>query len=240
MKNILFFVFFFSFFLCDVQAKIDSKKNDSHINFCEKKNNFYKKIISFFKKRNVLNNNPTSVKIKNFSRIRNFCNFPKVILYPNSPILGNITARVFCNNTYQNIFVKVSSKGRYIVSNSRIRLGKKISKSDLTTKLGKLEDLPSDVCFKNDQVLDKISSKNISIGEPITLSMVRKSWKVYFNQSVSVIFLGENFIIITKGKALKNAHEKDIINVSIGTNSSKIIIEGVVNDAGEVVFLRDI
>ncbi|XRX42909.1 MAG: flagellar basal body P-ring formation chaperone FlgA [Buchnera aphidicola (Tetraneura sorini)] len=238
MKNILYFIFFFSFFLCDVQAKIDSKKNDSHTNFCDKRNDFYEKIISFFKKRNVLNNNSTSVKIKNFSKIKNFCNFPKVVLYPNSPILGNITARVFCNDTYQNIFVKVSSKGRYIVSSSKIKLGKKISKSDLTTKIGNLEDLPLDVCFKDDQVLDKISSKNISIGEPITLSMVRKPWKICISQSVSVIFLGENFVIITQGKALRNAYEKDIVNVAIGTNS-KTIIEGVVNEEGEVVFLRN-
>ncbi|CAL4043005.1 Flagella basal body P-ring formation protein FlgA [Buchnera aphidicola (Tetraneura ulmi)] len=241
MKNILkiFFIILISCFVCDVQAKIDNKKSDSNINFLNKKNNFSKKIISFFKKRDIFHHKFISVKIKNLSRIKNFCNFPKVVVYPNSPIWGDIIAKVFCNGVYQNIFVKVTSKGKYIASNSKINLGSVISESDLITKIGKLEELPSDVCFKKDQILKKISSKNISIGEPITLSMFREPWKVHVNQTVSVIFIGQDFIIINQGKALKNAFEKDIINVAIDGNNNTII-EGIVNNNGEIIYLRNI
>ncbi len=70
---------------------------------------------------------------------------------------------------------------------------------------GRLDQLPPRTMLNLSQAEDAISLRDVAIGQPIQLSMVRQSWRVKAGQKVMVVAQGEGFSINSEGQALNNA-----------------------------------
>ena len=82
------------------------------------------------------------------------------------------------------------------------------------------------------QAEDAISLRDVAIGQPIQLSMVRQSWRVKAGQKVMVIAQGDGFSINSEGQALNNAAVAQNARVRM---SSGQVVSGTVDSDGNIL-----
>ncbi|WP_425619524.1 flagellar basal body P-ring formation chaperone FlgA [Buchnera aphidicola] len=224
MKTKICFILFFVFISVN-SLSASEKLLDSFV-LSHKISNFLKK-EKFFNHDNinVIIRTPLNKKIK-------FCQRPIFSILNNMHTIGLFDLLLTCNQSKYYLTVEVQSKGEYIVAHKYIPHGMIIKESDLKTLIGRLDNLPNHAYQKKQDIVGRVSVRDIFPLQIITSFMTRPIWLVHINQEVEIIIQGNNFTISTKAKALNNGAENDKIRVK--TNFGKII-NGIVNKDGKVI-----
>jgi len=159
------------------------------------------------------------------------CPSPYFTLPPNGRAWGNMSIAVSCNGHKSYIQAKVQVKGTYWVAAHNINSGSHITDKDVERRLGRLDLLPPRAIVDSKQAINAVTLRNINIGQPLTLSMLRRPWMVQAGQSVQVVANGGGFNVTSTGKAMNNAAAQDNVRVRMPSGQ---IVNGTVGSDGSV------
>lgn len=162
-------------------------------------------LTAFFSERLTGFSDEVSVKLRNTQHQQPGCDAPAFSTPGNSRLWGNLTVVAQCGNAKQYLQVTVQAMGDYVVAAAPIVRGSPIQAQSVTLMRGRLDQLPPRTMLNLSQAEDAISLRDVAIGQPIQLSMVRQSWRVKAGQKVMVVAQGEGFSINSEGQALNNA-----------------------------------
>ncbi len=162
-------------------------------------------LTAFFSERLTGFSDEVSVKLRNTQLQPPGCDDPAFSTPGNSRLWGNLTVVAQCGNAKQYLQVTVQAVGDYVVAAAPIVRGSPIEAQNVTLMRGRLDQLPPRTMLNLSQAEDAISLRDVAIGQPIQLSMVRQSWRVKAGQKVMVVAQGEGFSINSEGQALNNA-----------------------------------
>ncbi|MDA8493422.1 flagellar basal body P-ring formation chaperone FlgA [Kluyvera georgiana] len=162
-------------------------------------------LTAFFSERLTGFSDEVSVQLRNTQNQQPGCETPVFSTPGNSRLWGNLTVVAQCGNAKQYLQVTVQAVGDYVVAAAPIVRGSPIESQSVTLIRGRLDQLPPRTMLNLSQAEDAISLRDVAIGQPIQLSMVRQSWRVKAGQKVMVVAQGEGFSINSEGQALNNA-----------------------------------
>lgn len=162
-------------------------------------------LTAFFTQRLTGFSDDVSVQLRNTQNQPLGCEQPTFSTPGNSRLWGNLTVVAQCGKAKQYLQVTVQAMGDYVVAAAPIVRGSPIEAQSVTLMRGRLDQLPPRTMLNLSQAEDAISLRDVAIGQPIQLSMVRQSWRVKAGQKVMVVAQGEGFSINSEGQALNNA-----------------------------------
>ncbi|MEZ2603015.1 flagellar basal body P-ring formation chaperone FlgA [Kluyvera intermedia] len=186
----------------------------------------------FFSTRLTGFSDEVNVSLRNTQNLKLACENPTFSTPGNSRLWGNLTVLAQCGNAKQYLQVSVQAVGDYVVAATPIVRGAPIEAQSVTLMRGRLDQLPPRTMLTLAQAEDAISLRDVAIGQPIQLSMVRQSWRVKAGQKVQVIAQGEGFSINGEGQALNNAGVSQNARVRM---SSGQVVSGQVNTDGNIL-----
>ncbi len=159
------------------------------------------------------------------------CPAPYFTLPPNGRAWGNMSIAVSCNGQKSYIQAKIQVKGTYWVAAHNINSGSHITDKDVERRQGRLDLLPPRAIADSKQAINAVTLRNINIGQPLTLSMLRRPWMVQAGQNVQVVANGGGFNVTSTGKAMNNAAAQDNVRVRMPSGQ---IVNGTVGSDGSV------
>lgn len=159
------------------------------------------------------------------------CLSPQFSLSPNARSWGNVSVAVNCNGHKSYVQAKVQVSGTYWVAARNVSSGAHLSVADMRQKSGRLDLLPPRAILDNQQALNAVALRNINIGQPLTLSMLRRPWMVRAGQQVQVQATGSGFNVSSAGKAMNNAAAAETVRVRMPSGQ---IVNGTVSADGTV------
>ncbi len=109
--------------------------------------------------------------------------------------------------------------------------GAHLGAADMQQKSGRLDLLPPRAILESQQALNAVTMRNINIGQPLTLSMLRRPWMVHAGQQVQVQATGSGFNVSSAGKAMNNAAAAETVRVRMPSGQ---IVNGTVGADGTV------
>ncbi|WP_393947132.1 flagellar basal body P-ring formation chaperone FlgA [Kluyvera intermedia] len=186
----------------------------------------------FFSTRLTGFSDEVNVSLRNTQNLKLACENPTFSTPGNSRLWGNLTVLAQCGNAKQYLQVSVQAVGDYVVAATPIVRGAPIEAQSVTLMRGRLDQLPPRTMLTLAQAEDAISLRDVAIGQPIQLSMVRQSWRVKAGQKVQVIAQGEGFSINGEGQALNNAGVSQNARVRM---SSGQVVSGQVSTDGNIL-----
>ena len=186
----------------------------------------------FFSTRLTGFSDEVNVSLRNTQNLKLACENPTFSTPGNSRLWGNLTVLAQCGNAKQYLQVSVQAVGDYVVAATPIVRGAPIEAQSVTLMRGRLDQLPPRTMLTLAQTEDAISLRDVAIGQPIQLSMVRQSWRVKAGQKVQVIAQGEGFSINGEGQALNNAGVSQNARVRM---SSGQVVSGQVSTDGNIL-----
>lgn len=159
------------------------------------------------------------------------CELPQLSLSQNARRGGNVSISARCGQERRFIQTQVQVIGRYLVAARGIGVGNKLSAADIQLKTGRLDTLPPRTLFESSKAIGAVSLRNISPGQPLGPSMLRRAWVIKAGQPVQVIAQGEGFNISGAGKAMNNAAAEDSVRVRMASGQ---IVSGIAGDNGTI------
>lgn len=189
-------------------------------------------LTDFFTQRLTGFSDEVSVSLRNAQNLKLACDEPAFNTPGNSRLWGNITVLAQCGNAKQYLQVNVQAIGEYVVAAAPIVRGSPIEAQSVTLMRGRLDQLPPRTMLTLAQAEDAISLRDVAIGQPLQLSMVRQSWRVKAGQKVVVIAQGEGFSINSEGQALNNASVAQSARVRMPSGQ---VVSGQVNTDGNIL-----
>ncbi len=159
------------------------------------------------------------------------CLSPQFMLSSNSRTWGNVSVAVNCNGQKSYVQTKVQVSGTYWVAAKNVPAGAHLAQTDLEAKNGRLDLLPPKAILDSNQAINGVTLRNISIGQPLTLSMLRRPWMVRAGQEVQVQATGSGFNVSSAGKAMNNAAANESVRIRM---PSGVIVNGTVGSDGSV------
>jgi len=159
------------------------------------------------------------------------CLSPQFSLSPNGRTWGNVSVAVSCNGQKSYVQTKVQVSGTYWVAARNVTSGAHLSTADMQQKSGRLDLLPPRAILDSQQALNAVTLRNINIGQPLTLSMLRRPWMVHAGQQVQVQATGSGFNVSSAGKAMNNAAAAETVRVRMPSGQ---IVNGTVAADGTV------
>ena len=186
----------------------------------------------FFSTRLTGFSDEVNVSLRNTQNLKLACENPTFSTPGNSRLWGNLTVLAQCGNAKQYLQVSVQAVGDYVVAATPIVRGAPIEAQSVALMRGRLDQLPPRTMLTLAQAEDAISLRDVAIGQPIQLSMVRQSWRVKAGQNVQVIAQGVGFSINGEGQALNNAGVSQNARVRM---SSGQVVSGQVNTDGNIL-----
>ena len=189
-------------------------------------------LTDFFTQRLTGFSDEVSVSLRNAQNLKLACDEPAFNTPGNSRLWGNITVLAQCGNAKQYLQVNVQAIGEYVVAAAPIVRGSPIEAQSVTLMRGRLDQLPPRTMLTLAQAEDAISLRDVAIGQPLQLSMVRQSWRVKAGQKVVVIAQGEGFSINSEGQALNNASVAQGARVRIPSGQ---VVSGTVDSDGNIL-----
>ncbi|MFU0919638.1 flagellar basal body P-ring formation chaperone FlgA [Kluyvera sichuanensis] len=189
-------------------------------------------LTDFFTQRLTGFSNEVNVKLRNTQNLQLACDAPALSTPGNSRLWGNLTVVAQCGNAKQYLQVNVQAIGDYVVAAVPIVRGTPIAEQNVTLKRGRLDQLPPRTMLNLSQAQDAVSLRDVAIGQPLQLSMVRQSWRVKAGQKVMVIAQGEGFSINGEGQALNNAAVTQNARVRMPSGQ---VVSGQVDTDGNIL-----
>lgn len=194
--------------------------------------NLPSQLTDFFSQRLTGFSDEVSVSVRNAQNQPLACETPTFSTPGNSRLWGNLTVLAQCGSAKQYLQVNVQAVGEYVVAAAPIARGSAIGAQSVALKRGRLDQLPPRTMLNISQATDAVSLRDVAIGQPIQLSMVRQSWRVKAGQKVMVIAQGEGFSINSEGQALNNAAVTQNARVRMPSGQ---VVSGQVNADGNIL-----
>ncbi|MFP9229716.1 flagellar basal body P-ring formation chaperone FlgA [Pectobacterium cacticida] len=189
-------------------------------------------INQFFASRFDGSPNTVNVVIKSPKKLWPQCDAPQISLPSNTKLWGNVSVSVRCGQERRFIQTEVQVTGDYVTSSRPIVRGTALTVVDITLTKGRLDLLPPRPILTLKDAQGAILLRDLTPGQIITASMIRRPWAVKAGQSVRIIAQGEGFTINSDGKAMNNAAIGQSVRVRMTTGQ---IISGTIDEDGSVV-----
>lgn len=159
------------------------------------------------------------------------CLSPLFSMSPNARSWGNVSVAVNCNGQKSYVQAKVQVSGTYWIAARNVTSGAHLAAADMQKKVGRLDLLPPRAILDSQQALNAVTLRNINVGQPLTLSMLRRPWMVHAGQQVQVQATGSGFNVSSAGKAMNNAAASETVRVRMPSGQ---IVNGTVAADGTV------
>lgn len=185
----------------------------------------------FFRQQYADSGMQVSVQVSTPAARQPQCLSPQFMLSPNSRTWGNVSVAVNCNGQKSYLQTKVQVSGTYWVAAKNVPAGAHLAQTDMQQKTGRLDLLPPKAILDSQQALNGVTLRNINIGQPLTLSMLRRPWMVHAGQEVQVQATGSGFNVSSAGKAMNNAAANESVRIRM---PSGVIVNGKVGSDGSV------
>lgn len=189
-------------------------------------------LTAFFTQRLTGFSDEVSVRLRSTQNQPLACDAPAFSTPGNSRLWGNVTVLARCGNAKQFLQVNVQAVGDYVVAAAPIARGMPIDAHSVTLMRGRLDQLPPRTMLNLSQAQDAVSLRDVAIGQPLQLSMVRQSWRVKAGQKVVVVAQGEGFRINSEGQALNNAAVAQTARVRMPSGQ---VVSGEVGADGNIL-----
>ncbi|MDX5630699.1 MULTISPECIES: flagellar basal body P-ring formation chaperone FlgA [unclassified Brenneria] len=160
------------------------------------------------------------------------CERPQISLPTSTRTWGNISVSVRCGQQRKFIQTEVQVTGHYVVSSRIVNRGAKLENRDLRLTKGRLDQLPPRAIHTLSEAEGAITLRDLTPGQPITASMLRRAWIIKAGQNVQVFAQGEGFTINSEGKAMNNAAVGQSVRVRTASGQ---VISGVAGEDGIIL-----
>ena len=160
------------------------------------------------------------------------CGQPLFSITSNSRLWGNVNVLARCGNDKRYVQVNVQATGNYVVAAMPIVRGGKLESASVKLKRGRLDTLPPRTVLDVNQLVDAVSLRDLTPGQPIQLTMLRQAWRVKAGQRVNVIASGDGFSANAEGQALNNAAVAQNARVRMVSGQ---VVSGVVDADGNIL-----
>lgn len=160
------------------------------------------------------------------------CEQPLFSITSNSRLWGNVNVLARCGNDKRYVQVNVQATGNYVVAAMPIVRGGKLESASVKLKRGRLDTLPPRTVLDVNQLVDAVSLRDLTPGQPIQLTMLRQAWRVKAGQRVNVIASGDGFSANAEGQALNNAAVAQNARVRMVSGQ---VVSGVVDADGNIL-----
>ncbi|MED9398632.1 flagellar basal body P-ring formation chaperone FlgA [Escherichia marmotae] len=160
------------------------------------------------------------------------CEQPLLSITSNSRLWGNVNVLAHCGNDKRYVQVNVQATGNYVVAAMPIVRGGKLESASVKLKRGRLDTLPPRTVLDVNQLVDAVSLRDLTPGQPIQLTMLRQAWRVKAGQRVNVIASGDGFSANAEGQALNNAAVAQNARVRMVSGQ---VVSGVVDADGNIL-----
>jgi len=166
-------------------------------------------------------------------KIERLCAQPVLTLSGNDTHLtGNRSVRVQCGTERKFIQVAVQAEGTWWSIVNPLKAGATIAPTDIQSHHGSLEHQPAGLIFTPDEIVGRVTTRNVATGTPVTGNLLHKQWRIRAGQEVEVIAVGNGFRIHAQGKALDNAAVNEKLRVSMRTRQ---VMSGIVTSDGTIL-----
>ncbi|WP_409307246.1 flagellar basal body P-ring formation chaperone FlgA [Pectobacterium sp. B1J-3] len=189
-------------------------------------------INQFFSDRFQGSSNTVKVIIKSPESQWPQCENPQISLPGNTRVWGNISVSVRCGQVRRFIQTEVQVTGHYVVSAKMVSRGTKLDEKDLRLNQGRLDQLPPRTLLTAKDAQGAVALRDLVPGQPITTSMLRRSWVIKAGQNVPILVQGEGFTVNSEGKAINNAAAGQSVRVR---TSSGQIVSGTASEDGIIL-----
>ncbi|KHN53580.1 flagellar basal body P-ring formation chaperone FlgA [Pectobacterium fontis] len=189
-------------------------------------------INQFFASRFQGSTNTVNVVIKSPESQWPQCEAPQITLPGNTKMWGNVSLSVRCGQQRRFIQTDVQVTGNYVTSSRLVNRGATLTEKDIRLTKGRLDLLPSRPILTLQGAQGAVLLRDLTPGQVITASMIRRAWVVKAGQSVQIIAQGEGFTINGEGKAMNNAAAGQAVRVRTGNGQ---IVSGVTNEDGIIL-----
>ncbi|PWC17435.1 flagellar basal body P-ring formation chaperone FlgA [Brenneria corticis] len=160
------------------------------------------------------------------------CARPQISLPGNTRAWGNISVSVRCDGQRRFIQTEVQVTGNYVVGARIVHRGSTLEEKDLRLTKGRLDKLPPRTILTLEAAEGAIALRDLTPGQPITTSMLRRAWIIKAGQNVQVLAEGAGFAINSEGKAMTNAAVGQSVRVRMASGQ---IISGIAREDGIIL-----
>ncbi|MDX6915420.1 flagellar basal body P-ring formation chaperone FlgA [Pectobacterium carotovorum] len=189
-------------------------------------------INQFFASRFQGSTNTVNVVIKSPESQWPQCEVPQITLPGNTKMWGNVSLSIRCGQQRRFIQTEVQVTGNYVTSSRPINRGTTLTEKDIRLTKGRLDLLPLRPILTLQGAQGAVLLRDLTPGQVITASMIRRAWVVKAGQSVQIIAQGEGFTINGEGKAMNNAAAGQAVRVRTANGQ---IISGITNEDGIIL-----
>ncbi|MEF9675549.1 flagellar basal body P-ring formation chaperone FlgA [Pectobacterium aroidearum] len=189
-------------------------------------------INQFFASRFQGSPNTVNVVIKSPESQWPQCEAPQITLPGNTKMWGNVSLSIRCGQQRRFIQTEVQVTGNYVTSSRPINRGTTLTEKDMSLTKGRLDLLPLRPILTLQGAQGAVLLRDLTPGQVITASMIRRAWVVKAGQSVQIIAQGEGFTINGEGKAMNNAAAGQAVRVRTANGQ---IISGITNEDGIIL-----
>lgn len=189
-------------------------------------------INQFFASRFQGSTNTVNVVVKSPESQWPQCEAPQITLPGNTKMWGNVSLSVRCGQQRRFIQTEVQVTGNYVTSARLINRGTTLTEKDIRLTKGRLDLLPLRPILTLPGAKGAVLLRDLTPGQVITASMIRRAWVVKAGQSVQIIAQGEGFTINGEGKAMNNAAAGQAVRVRTANGQ---IVSGITNEDGIIL-----
>ncbi|MBN3207475.1 flagellar basal body P-ring formation chaperone FlgA [Pectobacterium brasiliense] len=189
-------------------------------------------INQFFASRFQGSSNTVNVVVKSPESQWPQCEAPQITLPGNTKMWGNVSLSVRCGQQRRFIQTEVQVTGNYVTSARLINRGTTLTEKDIRLTKGRLDLLPLRPILTLPGAQGAVLLRDLTPGQVITASMIRRAWVVKAGQSVQIIAQGEGFTINGEGKAMNNAAAGQAVRVRTANGQ---IVSGITNEDGIIL-----
>ncbi|MEQ9968218.1 flagellar basal body P-ring formation chaperone FlgA [Pectobacterium carotovorum] len=189
-------------------------------------------INQFFASRFQGSTNTVNVVIKSPESQWPQCEAPQITLPGNTKMWGNVSLSVRCGQQRRFIQTEVQVTGNYVTSARLINRGTTLTEKDIRLTKGRLDLLPLRPILTLPGAQGAVLLRDLTPGQVITASMIRRAWVVKAGQSVQIIAQGEGFTVNGEGKAMNNAAAGQAVRVRTANGQ---IVSGITNEDGIIL-----
>ncbi|GKW10605.1 MULTISPECIES: flagellar basal body P-ring formation chaperone FlgA [Pectobacterium] len=189
-------------------------------------------INQFFASRFQGTTNTVNVLIKSPESQWPQCEAPQITQPGNTKMWGNVSLSVRCEQQRRFIQTEVQVTGNYVTSSRPINRGTTLTEKDIGLTKGRLDLLPLRPILTLQGAQGAVLLRDLTPGQVITASMIRRAWVVKAGQSVQIIAQGDGFTINGEGKAMNNAAAGQAVRVRTANGQ---IISGITNEDGIIL-----
>ncbi|RYC43134.1 flagellar basal body P-ring formation chaperone FlgA [Pectobacterium zantedeschiae] len=189
-------------------------------------------INQFFASRFQGSTNSVNVVVKSPESQWPQCEAPQITLPGNTKMWGNVSLSVRCGQQRRFIQTEVQVTGNYVTSSRPINRGTTLTEKDISLTKGRLDLLPLRPILTLQGAQGAVLLRDLTPGQVITASMIRRAWVVKAGQSVQIIAQGAGFTVNGEGKAMNNAAAGQAVRVRTANGQ---IVSGITNEDGIIL-----